>query len=303
MIAFGCAMTDPEAYRRYAAPGIAASAEDDSEIYAFAAVGSICRSYNLVLDAAAARADLEALVLVRQDVEMTDPDVCAKVRASLHDPQVGAVGCIGATGVQTIAWWDGAVSSGPILHRYHEHGGGEMPGFSFTDATPAPAEVDTLGGFMLVLSPWTVRNVRFDETLNLGHGYDLDFCMQLRAAGRKVMTADLNIVYHHDLELVSDTEVWPEAHIIAGRKLDGRLPGDEAGNVTDWKARARKAEAECEFARTTAYSNASMLDASLTPLKRELDDLSHTLSWRLTAPLRQLNRWRSRGVRLRRPAA
>ena len=50
---------------------------------------------------------------------------------------------------------------------------------------PPPAEVDTLDGQLLVLSPWAVRNVRFDESLLLGHGYDLDFCLQVRAAGRK----------------------------------------------------------------------------------------------------------------------
>ena len=54
-----------------------------------AAAGSIFRSYNLILDAAAAREDLEALVLVHQDAELADPDFCAKLRRALADPDVG----------------------------------------------------------------------------------------------------------------------------------------------------------------------------------------------------------------------
>ena len=86
-------------------------------------------------------------------------------------------------------------------------------------------EVDTVDGFLLVLSPWAVRNVRFDESLVLGHGFDLDYCLQVRAAGRKVVTADLRVVHHHSLELVSDLDLWVEAHMRVAEKWDGRMPG------------------------------------------------------------------------------
>ena len=107
MIAFGAAITEPEPYRRYAEPGIRRAAEADSEIYAFASVGSIFRSYNVVLDTAAEREDLEALVLVHAHAEIVDPHFCEKVRAALSDPDVGVVGCVGAVGVRSIAWWEG----------------------------------------------------------------------------------------------------------------------------------------------------------------------------------------------------
>ena len=58
--------------------------------YELPAVGSIARSYNALLDRAAERDDLEALVLVHQDAEIVDADLCAKVRAALRDPDVGA---------------------------------------------------------------------------------------------------------------------------------------------------------------------------------------------------------------------
>ena len=51
-------------------------------MFAFEAVGNVCRSYNLLLEAAAAHDDLEALVLVDEDVELADPGFCATVRAA-----------------------------------------------------------------------------------------------------------------------------------------------------------------------------------------------------------------------------
>ena len=41
----------------------------------------------------------------------------------------------------------------------------------------------------MVLSPWAVRELRFDESLGKLHGYDFDICMQARAAGKKVVDA------------------------------------------------------------------------------------------------------------------
>jgi hypothetical protein len=293
MIAFGSSIIDAEAYRRYARPGIQAAAEPGSEVYAFAALGSICRSSNLVLDAAAAREDLEALVLVDQATEIADPDFCRKARALLSDPGVAVAGCVGATGVRSIAWWEGAVSRGPLTHRYHEHGGGEVPAFSWARDVAPPGEVEAVDGALLVLSPWAVRNLRFDESLSLGHGFDVDLCLQARAAGRRVVTADLRAIRHHALELVPDHDLWVEAHIRWADKWDGRMPGGEPP-TTDWKQRARRAEAEREAARAIAYSSASELDARLLPLERALAEATQSLSWRVTEPLRRLNELRRR---------
>jgi hypothetical protein len=291
MIAFATAMIDPEAYRRYARPGIERAAEPDSEIIALAALGSICRSLNVVVDRAARLDDLEALVIVDQHVEIADPDLCAKVRRALADPDVALVGCTGATGVETVAWWEGAVSSGPIVHRYHEHGGGELEAYTWARTGTPPAEVDTLAGFLLVLSPWAIRELRFDEGLHLGVGFDLDLCRQARAAGRRVVTADIGVIHHGSLDLIEDHDLWIEAHIDVAQKWNGRgarLSDDE------WRARARRAEAERDAARAESYSATVLLDARVLQLQRELDAMTNTLSWRLTAPLRRLNQLRRR---------
>src|SRR5579862_313460 len=96
MIAFGVAINDPEPYRRFTGPGIELAAEHDSVVLRFAAVGSIARSYNLLLEAAADYADLEALALVHPYLEIADPDFCRKVRGAFTDPEVAVLGSIGA---------------------------------------------------------------------------------------------------------------------------------------------------------------------------------------------------------------
>jgi hypothetical protein len=291
LIAFGASISGAEAYRRYAEPGIRLAAEPDSEVLAYAAVEPIARTYNLILEAAAALDDLEALVLVHPHTEIVDSGFCAKVRAGLADSEVGVLGCAGARHVHSIAWWEGEVVRAAVRQRYEEHGGGEIASVSWTEPQPPPAEVESLDGQLLVLSPWVVRNVRFDETLLLGHGFDLDFSLQVRRAGHRLVVADLQVCHHRSLELISDLEVWVEAHIRLAEKWNGTLhdvPADEAA----WKRRARRAEASREAARAIAMSESLKLDARVLELEREFEAKTATMSWRLTAPLRALNQFR-----------
>jgi hypothetical protein len=295
VIAFGCAITSGEAYRRFAGPGVRLAAEPGSEIYAFAAVQPLARAYNLIFDAAARRGDLEALALVHPHTEIADPAFCEKVRAALRDPRTGLVGASGATAVRGIAWWDGSVVSAPVRHAYGEHGGGELPAYSWTARSAPPAEVDVVDGQLLVLSPWVVRNVRFDETHTLNYGFDLDFSLRVRAAGRTLAVADLRLVHHRSLELVENLELWVEAHINLAEKWDPVLHG-EMPDEAAWKRRARRAEAEREAARAIAFSGELKLDARVLELERDLEEKLDSVSWKLTAPLRAANRLR-RGLR------
>ena len=284
MIAFGCSITSPEIYARCAEPGIRLAAEAGSEIFVVAASGPLARTYNLILAKAAARDDLEALVLVHQDAELLDPDLCGKLRRALADPDVAVVGCVGATGADSIAWWDGAVTWGSTVYRYGELGGGEI---SLDGGEPpsrtATREVDSVYGFLLALSPWAVRTLRFDETLGRLHGYDFDLCRQARAAGRRVLVADIPIAHHHALQLVPEPDVWIESHIVAAEKWD-RGPADG-----DWKQRARRAEAEAAASRLLGASKLLQAYARAQHHEYELAAITETASWRITAPLRRLN--------------
>jgi len=294
VIAFGAAIRGAEAFRRFAQPGIRLAAEPDSELYAFAAVEPLSRAYNLILEAASGREDLEALVLVHPHVEITDGSFCAKVRSALRDPAVGVVGCAGATGVRSIAWWEGDLTSATLLQRYDDHGGGTVVPYSWTALRRPPADVEVVDGKLLVLSPWVVHNVRFDETLILNHGYDVDFCLQVRAVGQRIAVADLQATYHLSLKLVNNREAWVESHVRVSEKWDHALTGSAASDE-QWKRRARLAEADSQAARAIEFSKSLKSDARILELERELDEALGSVSWRLTAPLRALNRMRRRG--------
>jgi hypothetical protein len=291
MIAFGCAITDAEIYERYAAPGIASVAEPDSEIVAYGSAGSIFRNYNLLIDQVSDREDLEALVLLHQDAEIVDPEFCAKIRAALSDPEVAIVGCAGAIGVRSIAWWEGAVTWASFAHRHEEEGGGDIPALTW-EKVPSYArlgEVDTVDGFVIALSPWALRELRFDETLGEIHGYDFDICLQARAAGKKVVTADFRVIHHHSLDMIQGVDGWVEAHMRIAEKWDGRFPevGSPAG---DWKQRARRAEAELAATRMVGFAAEHVWSARVDALRSELRDTKRSSSWRLTRPLRWIGR-------------
>jgi Glycosyltransferase like family len=295
MIAFGCSITKPEVYGACAEVGIRRAAERDAEIFAVPSAGSIFHNYNLLLDRAARLEDLEALVLVHQDAEIVDADFCARARAALADPDVAVVGCVGAIGVRSIAWWEGSVTAANFVHRYDAHGGGDLPAFSWDwDEAPPYArlgEVDTVDGFLLVLSPWAVRTLRFDESLGRLHGYDLDFCLQARAAGRKVVTADFKAIHTHALDPFQDPEEWIQAHMRVAEKWGGKVPGfgSAAGS---WKERALRAEAEREASRLLGHMNLLELDAQVGERERALAETTQSISWRITAPLRMRGRSR-----------
>jgi Glycosyltransferase like family len=291
MIAFGSSITKPDVYDGYAQRGIELVWEPDSVVFALPAGGSIFAGYNAILQRAAELPELEALVLVHQDTEIAGPDFCATVRAALVDPDVGVVGCVGAVGVRSIAWWEASVTQASFVHRHREHGGGDLPGFSWDWTTAPPyaraGEVDTLDGFLLVLSPWVVRNLRFDESLGQLHGYDLDFCLQVREAGRKVVTADVRAIHAHSLTPFADPEEWVRAHIAVAQKWDGRMPG--IGTAPgDWLQRARWAEARRDAALLVDHANELELEAQLRALEHELTEMQGSISWRMTKPLRQI---------------
>jgi hypothetical protein len=287
MIAFGCPITNGRIYQEYAEPGIELGKEPDSIVHAYQSAGSIFRTYNLLFDLVKDRDDLEALVLLHQDAELIDPEFCAKIRAALADPDVAIVGCAGSIGARSISWWEGSVTWASFAHRYREMGGGEIPGLSYhADRLPSYAvtgEVDTIDGFIMALSPWAVRNLRFDETLGKLHGYDLDICLQARAAGKKVITADFRALHHHSLDLIGDQEAWVAAHMRIAEKWEGTLPELGAG---DWKQRARRAEAELETQRVQVR----LAEHYITRLSEDYHQMQHSKSWRWTLPLRAVGR-------------
>lgn len=289
MIAFGCAITDERIFKDCARPGIELASEPDTQLIVKGSAGSVFRSYNLLLNLAAQREGLEALVILHQDAEIVDPDFTPKVRRALKDPDVALVGCAGALDVRSIAWWEGSVTWASFTHRYTESGGGELPALTWLpDAIPVFAEtgeVDSIDGFVMAFSPWAIQNLRFDESIGGAiHGYDFDICMQARDAGKKVVTADLRVVHHHSLELIRDELGWIDAHIRLSEKWQQMLPQPRS----DWEYRARRGEAELSAAFLKAGAESMLYESRIEELERSVEIVETSTSWRLTRPLRLL---------------
>lgn len=199
MIAFAACVASPEKFARFAAPGLRLAAEPDSPVLEATAHRSIFEAYNEVLDALAGREDLEALVLLHEDTEIADPGLCATLRRAFADPGVALVGAIGACGVTSIAWWEGEGRG-----RVRETRG-------LIDFGGGGHDVDAVDGLLIAMSPWAVRELRFDcERFTGFHAYDIDICFQARAAGRRVRVEDLRVL-HHTKGGYGDEAAWREA--------------------------------------------------------------------------------------------
>jgi len=185
MIAFGACVGDAEKFRRFALPGIKLACEPDSIVAEVTTDRSIFEAYNEILDALAPRDDLEGLVLLHEDTEIVDSQFCEKLRRRLGEPDVAVLGVVGARDVRSLAWWEGQGFGRVVETR------------GVVEFTPGAHDVDTVDGLMLVLSPWTVRELRFDSnSFNGFHGYDADICFQARAAGKRVVVDDIAVVHH-----------------------------------------------------------------------------------------------------------
>lgn len=216
MIAFGCATTDERQYRAHAAPSIERVAEDDSVLMRRHGCGSIHEPYNEMLDEVAERKDLEAVVLLHQDLSIDDEGFMAKVRGILAaSPDVAIIGAAGARGVTGLAWWEGSESHGqfdsPVL----------VPGGSRMVYSRGVHEVDSVDGMLLVLSAWAVRELRFDHDLaGPLDGYDMDLCLQARARGRRVVAGGLEVSHYTTYEGFFDRRRWMQAAVALQRKWE-----------------------------------------------------------------------------------
>lgn len=224
MIVFGVAVSDEQKFRRWAVPGIERVAASDSQVITKHGFDSIQRPYNLILDEAARIPDLEAVVLLHQDTEIDDPLLLRKIRGAFADPAIAALGAVGATGVESIAWWEGStfgrvkapnVTIGRFLYARVPYGW---------------HHVETVDGLLLVISPWAAREVRFDERFSpYFHGYDVDYCFQIRARGRHCLVGPLHAIHYGTWKIERSPE-WIAAAVAWQRKWNGSglLPGSGA---------------------------------------------------------------------------
>lgn len=182
-IGYGCCVGSWERFQRYVAPRIG-----DRPLLGLAGQTSITVAYNSIIDAYRGRG-LDAIVLLHDDLEITDSDAEAKILAALEDETVALVGVAGGrqpTNEHTVlAWWD---ISGCVGHQLTDS--------YLIDFGPRGGDVDTPEGSIIALSSWAVENVRFDKEVPGFHGYDVDIGLQVRSRGRRVVVVDLD-THHH----------------------------------------------------------------------------------------------------------
>lgn len=275
MIAFGHHYVDADAFSRWVGPGIERAKDPGDAVLVNASTWPVARGLNALLDAAREMDGLEALVVVGHDVEL-DGGIGAAVRA-LEGPLGGMAG-----GRAGLAWWGGDVVAGDITWAHPDFGGGRRR--AWPQAAPAPGRVASLDPGLLVLPAATVRTLRFDERLWQPGVAVAEACARL--GGAQVLP--IRATVHRRLELLPDEDAFLAAHIaLAEATDDGEDPGDAA-----WARRAREAEAWLEAERKLAHTAQVRHDLRLEPLEARLKDLEADLGWRLTRPLRELNRRR-----------
>lgn len=200
MFAYGVCIGPSDSYERICRPSLPLAAVVSERRQQ----SSIFIAYNSILKEVTASSSLEAVVLLHDDVEL-GPAFEQDVRAALTTG-AGVIGTIGSRHPPSIAWWLGETRGRAAeTVRLFDHGGGTH-------------DVDTVDGFIMVLSPDCARSVRFDEHTYFGfHAYDIDYCYEARRAGYRVVVAPLDVV-HHTKGTLGDVIAYRQADLAWQRK-------------------------------------------------------------------------------------
>ncbi len=215
MIVVGtCFAGDGTRYRECAEPTLEQfRAAGDVVLAASGDRRGIAAVYNEFIDAARARLDCEALVLVQDDVEILDAQARAKILTAVASDTVGLVGVVGARDVRSLAWWEGVgvgavlESRGPITHEERE------------------GIVDAVDGLLLILGRGAFSRLRFDEqAFPRFHAYDVDMAFQVRDLGLEVRVIALD-AFHRTRGGLGDEKAFFAADRALFAKWMGRVPG------------------------------------------------------------------------------
>jgi len=220
VITFGICIGTEDKFQQFAAPSVGRYGEEDSIVLESRENTSIFTAYNEMLDVVRDWEDLEALVLMHEDVELRDPSFCAAVRRLAGDPEIAVIGVVGARGVDRLAWWEArGVGRCAETRGLVDFGGGTC-------------DADAVDGLMLVLTPWAVRNLRFDAASFSGfHAYDVDICLAARAAGKRVVVTEIDL-FHHTKGGLGDAAAFHAAdRTLRAKWFGGRADGSRLSLV------------------------------------------------------------------------
>jgi glycosyl transferase family 2 len=174
----------------------------DREVITLYGQNSIAVAYNHILMAYASpmRTMPSALVLLHDDLEITDPEAEEKLMVAFQDPTVALVGVAGGGSAQGLAWWN----VDPVGHQVTDS--------MEIDFGVRHGYVDSLEGSILAFSPWAIQYLRFDIGYPGFHGYD-EISMLAKAKGKRSLVVDLD-TYHHTkvgFDSVASQDEWLRA--------------------------------------------------------------------------------------------
>ena len=207
-LVFGCCVGSWDRVDQYVRPYV-----DGRPFIGMDNQSSITDAYNRILDLyfTGDMSFVDGLVLLHDDLEVTDPNADIVFMEALSDPEVALVGVAGGKNVNSLAWWN------------HDTVGHQMTDSGMLTFNEQTGDVDSLEGSIIVFSPWAIRHLRFDLRFTGFHGYD-DISMIARSKGKRVVVADVDTHHHTNLGFKSPTSAqeWDDANCKFRAKWDMR---------------------------------------------------------------------------------
>ncbi|GMA38231.1 methyltransferase domain-containing protein [Mobilicoccus caccae] len=202
MFVFGVCVESTDRFDRHCLPAIAAYGGDDATLMSSPDL-PVARTYNDVLEASLDLDGVEAVVLLRDDVEIVDPHFRTRILAAFErDPQLAIIGASGAGSEPR--WWQTAARSHP----------GSPPGAADNAGTP----VDYVDSACIVLRPDLAARLRFDDVAFTGpSGFEVDFCHRAREQGWRISVEPISLTRHADPDDI-DAAYQQAAAVWQGRR-------------------------------------------------------------------------------------
>lgn len=184
MIAYGVCVGPSSKYEEHLGPSLDEYAAG-SPVLTRSRQRSIAEAYNSIIDQARELPDLEWLVLLHDDVELTGDLRAPLAEATANRPDVGVVGAVGGTSFRGARWWltderHGRLRDGQTQHDYGR----------------GPAAVDAVDGLLLAFPADLLPTLQFDERYRGFHLYDADISRQLLERGRSPVAIELPLIHH-----------------------------------------------------------------------------------------------------------
>lgn len=198
-IVYGCVTNSLERLEAYVMPSVR-----DRELVVLWNQTSMSYAYNCILNMYSSELHSsdppDALILIHDDLEITDPDAEFKFVQALRQPDVELVGVAGGYGVSGLAWWNANTVGMQVINT------------QVLDFGPRTGDVQSLEGSIMAFGREAIENLRFDEDFDGFHGYD-HIGVVACSMGMRVFVADVETYHHTTLgfDSVESAQAWARA--------------------------------------------------------------------------------------------